>query len=273
VTDLLYILGADEPSGITYCRHLAAAGKPFVPVVQDVAAWRASGLPGEHLGIDFANLLSMATVLADARRILCCAHPRHVPSLLAVLHHDIRLILLGGAIRYGRNPDGEGIGVRAGEAAFKSSSRSGVMLHPTYLYGHVSIAAQIAQLRRTRTLLLPEGARRRVQPLHEDDLVAAIEAALEVDWPGPRNLVLAGPETMPMLAYLEAVARGGRIPLPRLVRLPALAGSFGSAAAARLGWPPEDQSFPVAPFEMLVGRPPLGFAAGLARALKPDERR
>ena len=267
MTDLLYILGADEPSGIVFCRHLASTGTAYLPVVQDVAAWRATGLPGEHLGIDFADLRSMAAVLADARRILCCAHARQVPSLLAVLHHDIRLVLLGGAIRYGRNPDGDGIGVRAGEAAFKSSGRSGVMLHPTYLYGHANIAAQIAVLRNTRTLLLPEGGRRLVQPLHEDDLVTAIDAALQVDWPGPRNIVLAGPETMPMLTYLEAVARAGRTPLPRIVRLPALAERFGSAAAARLGWPAENQAFPVTPFEVLVGRPPLGLAEGLARAL------
>ena len=48
---------------------------------------------------------------------------------------EARFVFLGSTRKFTRWPDAHGNGVLAGEAAFLASGRSGVMLHPTMIYG------------------------------------------------------------------------------------------------------------------------------------------
>ncbi len=247
------------------CRRLAEAGRTYVPVMRNVAAWRSLGLPGERRVVDLADVRTMTDALSDARLIICCAPPSFLPGILTVTDHDVRLIALAGPIRYRRTTDGDELGKRAGQAAFISSGRRGVMLHPTFLYGRSEVGALLTRLRASKMIALPGGGRRIIQPVHEGDVTDAILQAIDWDWPGPRNLVAAGPRPMRFDAFLAAIARAAGVAMPRLMTVPGMfAGVLG---AGDFHLPDEDQNFPLEPLTELLGRPPVALDAGLASSV------
>ena len=265
MTDAVFVLGATGRCGEALCRRLAANGRPYVPVMRNPEAWRPLGLPGERRVVDLADTRTLADTLADAQQIVSCAPASFLPGILAVTGPELRLIALAGPIRYSRTGDGDGLGVRAGEGAFISSGRRGVMLHPTFLYGHHSTGLLLERMRGAKMIALPGGGRRMVQPVHEDDIIDAILAAIDRDWPGPRNLIAAGPRAMRFEAFLAALGAAAGIVMPRLMSVPGMfAGVLG---AGDFHLPDQDQAFPPEPLAELLGRPSLTLEAGLARCV------
>ncbi|MCX7384336.1 MAG: NADH-ubiquinone oxidoreductase [Alphaproteobacteria bacterium] len=234
-------------------------------MIRDPEAWRPLGLPGERRVVDLADTRTLGDTLADARQIVSCAPASFLPGILAVTSPEVRLIALAGPIRYSRTPDGEGLGVRAGEAAFISSGRCGVMVHPTFIYGRHSVAGLLARLRSGKIIALPGGGRRIIQPVFERDVIEALLVAIDREWPGPRNLVAAGPRPLRFDAFLAALAGAAGVAMPRLMSVPGMfAGMLG---AGDFHLPDEDQAFPPEPLAELLGRPPLGLEAGLAHCV------
>lgn len=111
----------------------------------------------------------------------------------------------------------------------------GVILQPSLVFGADGASARLFALLASLPLLpLPAGGRQPVQPLHIDDLCAAVLAVLERPPPPATRLPLVGPRALSLREYLQLLRRslgGGRllvlpVPLP-LARL-------GAQAAARL---------------------------------------
>ena len=141
---------------------------------------RASASPRASLISTDATRLRAA--LADATHIVSCAHARHARAVLAAAPSDARFVFLGSTRKFTRWPDAHGNGVLAGEAAFLASGRSGVMLHPTMIYGaqgEDNVQRLAALLRRLPFVPLPGGGTALVQPIHQDDVTRAIRAALD----------------------------------------------------------------------------------------------
>jgi nucleoside-diphosphate-sugar epimerase len=273
------VIGAAGRSGATLCRALGAAGRRARPVVRDLARWQALGLPGDARVADLRDTAAMARALAGAAAVVNCAHARHAPAVLAAAPVAARLVLLGSTRRFSRWPDEHGDGVRQGEAAFLASGRHGVMLHPTMIYGAAgedNVQRLAALLRRLPFAPLPGGGRALVQPIHQDDLTRCILAALDVDWPGPEALVVAGPEPLPYRDFVAAVARAAGLPPPRILPLPA-ALLRAAAPLTRIipGLPRirpdelrrllEDKAFDVAPMRERLGVVGMPLDQGLAR--------
>ena len=131
-----------------------------------------------------------ATALRDATSVVSTAHARHAAAVIAAAPPDARLIFLGSTRKFTRWPDAHGNGVLAGEAAFLASGRTGVMLHPTMIYGAAgedNVRRLAALLRRLPVLPLPGGGNALVQPIHQDDVTRAIRAALALRWDGPHS--------------------------------------------------------------------------------------
>jgi uncharacterized protein YbjT (DUF2867 family) len=248
-------------------------------VVRDLARWQALGLPGDARVADLRDTAAMARALAGAAAVVNCAHARHAPAVLAAAPVAARLVLLGSTRRFSRWPDEHGDGVRQGEAAFLASGRHGVMLHPTMIYGAAgedNVQRLAALLRRLPFAPLPGGGRALVQPIHQDDLTRCILAALDVDWPGPEALVVAGPEPLPYRDFVAAVARAAGLPPPRILPLPA-ALLRAAAPLTRIipGLPRirpdelrrllEDKAFDVAPMRERLGVVGMPLDQGLAR--------
>lgn len=279
MTDRVHIIGASGRSGAALCRSLMADGTGFVPVVRDAARWRAAGIEVAARIADLGDAARLREALCDATRIVCCAHARHAAAVIAAAPPDARLVFLGSTRKFTRWADAHGNGVLAGEAAFLASGRSGVMLHPTMIYGaqgEDNVQRLAALLRRLPMVPLPGGGHALVQPIHQDDVTRAIRAALGRAWLGPHTLVIAGPAPLRYAEFVRAVARAGGRSAPRILAVPAgplmalvgvlryipLLPGVDPAETRRLL---EDKNFDVRPMIDTLGFAPMPLDEGLAR--------
>jgi nucleoside-diphosphate-sugar epimerase len=279
LTTQVHVIGATGRPGQALLRALFNRGVPVVPVVRSLERWQASGLPGEARLADLDDNFALRQALADAECVVSCAYARHTAAILAAAPVAARFVLLGSTRRYTRWPDALGLGVLQGETALLASGRAGVMLHATMIYGaegEANVQLLAALLRRLPVVPLPGGGRALVQPIHLDDVIRSIMAALDVHWTEPRTLVIAGPEPLPYAAFVRAVALAAGLPPPRIVSVPA---GLLEAVAPLTAWLPglptikaeqirrllEDKAFDISGMIATLGVRPVALAEGLAR--------
>jgi nucleoside-diphosphate-sugar epimerase len=275
----VYIVGASGRSGAALCRSLLADNVAFVPVVRNPAKWSALGIAAAPRVAELGDAASLREALVSATHIVSCAHARHAAALLPAAPAGAKFVFLGSTRKFTRWPDAHGKGVLAGEAAFLASGRSGVMLHPTMIYGaqgEDNVQRLASLLRRLPLVPLPGGGTALVQPIHQDDVTRCIRAALVRDWHGPHALVIAGPAPLPYVDFVRAIAAAGGQRQPRIAAVPA---APLMALAGLLRYIPllpriradeirrllEDKSFDVRPMIDTLGIEPISLAEGLAR--------
>jgi nucleoside-diphosphate-sugar epimerase len=151
------------------------------------------------------------------------------------------------------------------------------MLHPTMIYGaqaEDNVQRLAALMRRLPLLPLPGGGHSLVQPVHQEDVTAALLAALERTPSLSGTLVLAGPEAMAYRDFCAAVARAAGIaprpvlplPSPLLMALAPLTRalpflpSIGAEEIRRLT---ENKAFDIAPARAALGFAPRSLESGL----------
>jgi len=209
--------------------------------------------------------------------VVSTAHARHAAAVIAAAPPRARLVFLGSTRKYTRWPDAHGNGVLAGERALLASGRSGVILHPTMIYGaqgEDNVQRLAALLSRLPLAPLPGGGRALVQPIHQSDLTRCILAALDRDWAGPVALVVAGPEPLPYRDFVLAVAKEAGLRRPRLLALPAPLLMAVATALRPVPFLPrigpdeirrlmEDKAFDITPMRDMLGMAPIGLAEGL----------
>ena len=276
----VHIIGASGRSGSALCRSLLAGGNTLVPVVRNAAKWAATGIEVPVRIADLTDQPRLRNALADATQIVSCAHARHAASVLAATPANAQFIFLGSTRKFTRWPDAHGNGVLAGEAAFLASGRSGVMLHPTMIYGaqgEDNVQRLAALLRRLPFVPLPDGGAALVQPIHQDDVTRAICAALQREWNGPHALVIAGPTPLPYADFIRAVAAASGQRPPQIVAVagrspdgagpPLLLHSVPAAGPSgrEIRRLMEDKSFAVDPMIGTFGFTPMSLHEGLAR--------
>jgi uncharacterized protein YbjT (DUF2867 family) len=279
----VHVIGASGRSGAALVRSL---GFRVVPVVRDAAKWAGLGFTIPPSVADLTDPAALTRALEDATNIVSCAHARHAARIIAAAPPNARLVFLGSTRKFTRWPDDHGNGVLAGEAAFLASHRSGVMLHPTMIYGaegEDNVRRLAALMRRLPILPLPGGGRSLVQPIHQSDVTNAIRAALERPWTGPHSLIIAGPEPMSYLAFVRAVAAASGTGRPRTLSVPA-GPLIAAAALTRFipGLPTiesaeirrllEDKAFDIAPMREILRLDPIPLAKGLALTFGPLHR-
>lgn len=278
MTDPVHVIGASGRSGLALARALLDAGIPVVPVVRNPDKWDRFGVPGVALRADLRDADALSAALAHATRVVSCAHARHAGAIIAAAPPGARLVLLGSTRKFTRWPDAHGDGVLAGESALLSSGRSGVMLHPTMIYGaqgedNVQRLAGLA--RRVPVLPLPGGGRFLVQPIHQSDVTLSIRRALEIAWSPARSLVIAGPVPIRYAAFVQAVAAASGARTPFIVPFPLgpmiLAAKLTRHVSAIPTIQPdeirrltEDKAFDIADMRAILGIEPIGLPAGLA---------
>ncbi len=288
MTSPVHVIGASGKSGAALVRALLARRIAVVPVARDAGRWRAAGIAAHPLLgalrlADLTDPVALRAALADASRAVCTAHARNTTALLAAAPPGARLVLLGSTRRFTRWLDAHGEGVLHGETALLNSGRSGVMLHPTMIYGaqgENNVRRLAALIRRLPVLPLPGGGSALVQPIHQDDVTACIVAALQVDWPGPHVLTIAGPSPLPYADFVRAVAAAAKLARPRVMTLPAgLLMALAPLAARVPGLPSvspdeirrlgEDKAFDITQMTAILGVKPISLTEGLARTFSP----
>lgn len=277
---LVHVIGASGRSGAALCRSLAADGIDFVPVVRNAGRWRAVGLGVEPLVVDLKNLRALRRTLAGAEVIASCAHARFAGQIIeAAPDHVHHFVFLGSTRKFTRWPDAHALGVLEGESAFRKSSRVGVMLHPTMIYGaagedNVQRVARL--LRRLPVVPLPGGGQSLVRPIYQEDVTRAVRAALALRWYRPESMVIAGPDKVTYADFVRAVAAAAGLPAPRILPFPA--GLLRAAApltavlpgvprvrAAEIRRLMEHKSYGIEAMRRQLGIDPVGLTEGLAR--------
>jgi uncharacterized protein YbjT (DUF2867 family) len=275
----VHVIGASGRSGTALCRSLLAGEIPVIAIVRNADRWAATGIPFAPRVADLEDPASLHTALRDATRIVCCAHARYARAVIDAAPTNARFVFLGSTRKFTRWSDEHGNGVLAGEAEFLASGRSGVMLHPTMIYGtqgENNVQRLAALLRRLPVVPLPGGGKALVQPVHQDDVTRAIRAAVDHAWDRPRSLVIAGPTPLPYADFVRAVAAAAGLRRPRIISAPAAPLIAAISLLRHLPRPPpvhpeeirrllEDKAFDVCPMIQALGFQPMSLQAGLAR--------
>lgn len=149
------------------------------------------------------------------------------------------------------------------------------VLRPTLVYGNGrdrNLSRLVAAARRWRVLPLPASARGLRQPVHVEDVAAAVLACLREPRPRPGYFDLPGGETLPfdqMVARALAAGAPGtrllRLPGPvfrlgvRFLRWTGAVQGLGEGFLARLG---QDLVYDAGPARAALGHSPRGFRPG-----------
>ncbi len=276
----LFVIGASGRTGTVLCESLAADGVPYVPVVRNARKWRGADLPGEAAIADLARPHTLHRALKGAEVVVSCAHARHVPAILDAAPDGVRhFVFLGSTRKFTRWPDAHAEGVLAGEQAFRRSSRHGVMLHPTMIYGaqgEDNVRRLARLLRRLPFVPLPGGGTALVRPIHQDDVTRSIRAAVDAEWHRPESIVIAGADRASYADFVRAVARAAGLRPPRIVPVPVgllrmmapvtrLLPGLPTVRGAEIQRLTEDKTFGIEAMRRYLGVDPVGLADGLAR--------
>jgi uncharacterized protein YbjT (DUF2867 family) len=278
--DRVHVIGASGRSGAALA---AALGRRIVPVVRDAAKWGALGFGMPARIADLTDAPALAAALRGATHVVCCAHARHAPQVIAVAPPDAALVFLGSTRKFTHWPDQHGNGVLAGEAAFLASGRRGVMLHPTMIYGargEDNVQRLAALMRWLPVVPLPGGGRSLVQPIHQSDVTRAIMAALAHPWERAETMVIAGPRPVTYLEFVRAVAKAADLPRTRSISVavrPLLAAAWltrfipglPAITGAEIRRLLEDKAFDSGPMRAVLGVEPISLAEGLALTFPP----
>lgn len=271
------VIGATSRIGRLLLARLNSRGIEVTALGRSAERLALLGAPAR--AIDFTDPAALARALADADAVVSCAPLTIAPQILAALpERAARIVFTGSTRRFSRYPDAFSEALQQAEAAFAGSGRAGVILHATMIVGGGDRNAQrlAGLIRRFGIIALPHNGDALVQPIHVEDVAAAIEHALDratTPWP---SLVIAGRDAVPYREFVRAIAAaiGRRV---RIVSIPAPA-LLGAAALTRLlpVGPSiergqilrllEDKAFDVAPMRERLGIEPMGLDAMLARS-------
>lgn len=284
------LLGATSKTGRYVVPVLCDRGHEVVAIGRNPHWLAALDRRARTARADIADAAALRAALDGAECVASLAHARHTAAILNALPATCRRVVLTGSVRkFTRLPDPAADAVREGEALFLASGRTGVMLHPSMIYGAPedrNVNRVIELLRRFPARLpipvpLPGGGRHTVQPVYYEDMVAAFVAAAERATGGASSIVVAGPAPITYRALFELCAAAlGR----RIVVVPVPLAPLAAAVAAlrRVGLPlpfdadelrraTESKSFDVRDLEAVLGIRPRSFAEGLRRRLAGDD--
>ena len=273
------VIGAGSPLGRRLVTRLASRGVEVIATAR--SAESLAGLPATARAVGVADQGALVAALADASRVVVCAHARFAPAVLAALPDRLeRIVLTGSARRFTRFPDAAAAQVIAAEAALARSGRPGVVIHPTMICGagmENNVQRVAAYVRRFGVVPLPEGGRRLVQPIDIDDVAACLEAALYRQEAPGEPITVAGPAAVTYRDFVRAIART----IGRQVRILPLPASLLMAAAVATRVVPgvpriavgevrrlsEDKAFDIAAMRRRLAVEPRDLDATLRRTL------
>lgn len=280
----IVVIGASTDSGRQVVRLLCDLGHEVTAVSRSADRLADVDARARRAIFDIDRPTAPTDALAGADRIVSVAHAATAETLLSRLPPACgRVVLTGSTRRDSAVPDPASAAVRRGEAAFLRAGVPGTMLHPTMIYGGrrernvIRVLEQVDRWPRWLPLVwpVPGGGRSLIQPVHVDDVAAALVAAATAPGPLDRTIVVAGPQPMRLADMLRACAasRGRRlhiVPLPtglliavaRLLRAVTGRSPFSVAELRRAR---EDKAYDIAALRTQLGVEPVPFDEGLRR--------
>ena len=225
---MIVIFGASSDVG----RRLAAKLKEANLDFRTVSRFR-----GGDIEADLSTGMGVREALQGVETVISCAHSKFTERILDAMPSSVsKVVLAGSAWRYSGVKNDRADQVRNAEMLFVKSNHSGVMLHPTMIYGgeqENNIRRLLRAIRLLPFIPAPGGGHQIVQPIYIDDVVDCFFAATVRSWQGSHVLPLAGPA----LSWREMVTSCAvSIQCPRpIVAVPALPIIAGLTVLNKIG--------------------------------------
>jgi nucleoside-diphosphate-sugar epimerase len=214
--------------------------------------------------------------------VINVAHARFTRRIIAALPDPaVRLVTLGSARKFTHFPDQKAAQMQDAEAAHEEALNA-LILHPSMIYGGAdNNISRIFKLVRWWPLIpLPQRGRALIQPIHRDDVVQCLLAAID-SGAGRAPMIIAGARPIDYAQVIRSCAHavgrkagvvsvpyGGMLVLAWMTRiLPGLP-SIGGDEVRRLL---EDKAFDISPMRTRLGVNPCTFEEGLARMAAAGE--
>lgn len=221
---MILVTGATGYVGRRLVPHLMAGGWSVRCLVRPGRS--TAFAPHPRLVLHRGDLEQPAT-LAGVDDGICAAlhlaHVRYTGALLAALGpHVTRVVVVSSQRGNSRVPSPSVGQVREGERQARAAGERVVLLRPSMIYGpddDRNLTRLAAFLRRCRWLPVYGDGQALQQPVHVDDVIAALLAALTRPAVAGRQYDLAGPQPMAYSELVEAVGRAVGV-RPRLCHIP-----------------------------------------------------
>lgn len=277
------VIGATGNVGRALVAALVAQGAEVTAIARNMARLQRLGAAVHPYSIDLeGDAQRLPAALSEAGCVINAAHARHTRKIIAALpHNGVRLVTLGSTRKFTRFPDQKSAEMQDAEAAH-AQGVNGIILHPTMIYGGAdnNISRILNIVRRTPFVPLPQQGRALLQPIHRDDAVKCLMAAISGD-AGCAPQIIAGAQPM---SYARIVAACGHS-AGRRVRVISFPLWVMLALAWLTRWIPgvpliapdevrrllEDKAFDIGPMQTRLGVTPCTFEEGLARMAAADE--
>ncbi len=171
------IIGATAGPGKLLYDHLQGREQTIVGVGR-------RQVPGDNklISLDATDTDAIRNLVAPDDVIIHCSRPELLTGLLAAGITASRIVAIGSTRIYTNFPDDKCRRVTAMTTAIANSGIPFTVLHPTMIYGAPglnNVERIVAIARISPVIPLPSGGESLIQPIHAEDLVAAICACLD----------------------------------------------------------------------------------------------
>lgn len=271
------VIGATGNVGRALTAALLAQGAEVTAIARTVSWLQGLGEGVHPVAVDVeGGADQLRAALAGADCVINAAHARFTSVILAALpDRRAYLVTLGSTRKFTRFPDEKAAQVMAAEAAHREYG-NGIILHPTMIYGGAdnNISRVLKFTRWAPVIALPNRGKALLQPIHRDDVVRCVLAAIEKSVTGA-PIIIAGAQPLDYAQLIRvcahAAGRSVRVVSAPLWGIQALAWltnfvpgvpAIGGDEVRRLL---EDKAFVVAPMQARLGVMPCTLQEGLAR--------
>ncbi len=257
--------------------HAVTALARSVGAADRIRSLGATPVPGD---LDDLAALNGALAAAGAEALICLASLGfgHAPAIVnAAENVGIRraVFISTTAVMTRLSPASKATRLAAEETVC-GSSLDWTIIRPTMIYGAPddrNMARLLRFLRRSPVVPLPGGGRAVQQPVHVDDLSAAICDAVGMPTSVGKTYIMAGPEPLPLRDVIRQAASAVNR-RPRLIPVPlapaiALVAAYERASrnprlrAEQITRLAEDKAFDIASAVADLGFQPRSFAVGI----------
>jgi len=214
-------------------RHLAAALRARGHVVREAS--RQGAVPADftrdHQVADWLPRLAGVDAVINAAGIL----REHGPQRFDAIHRRAPCALFEACAQAGvrrvlqisaLGADAEArsayhLSKRDGDACLEALPLTGVVVQPSLVYGAGGTSARLFTMLASLPLIpLPGDGGQQVQPIHVDDLCAALLALLEAEALAGGRLALVGPQPLALREFLAALRHAMGLGRPLFLSLP-----------------------------------------------------
>lgn len=271
------VIGATGNVGRALVAALGTQGAEVVALARTVSRLQSLGRTVRPFPVDLDGGGQMLReAVRDAGCVINVAHARYTEKIIAALPNNaVRLITLGSTRIFTRFPDQKSAEMKDAQAAHEQGV-NGIILHPTMIYGGTdnNISRILNIVRWTPIVPLPQQGRALLQPIHRDDVVRCLLAAIRPE-AGNASIIIAGPQPLKYADIILACGRAaerqvrvisvpfwGIMALGGLTRIVPGVPLISQDEVRRLL---EDKAFDIGPMQARLGVRPCTFEEGLAR--------